>query len=127
VSAQAGEILDKHMSEAELQSNVIAHLKLFGWRYYHTRLSFGSNAGFPDLVAVRASDKERSRLAFIELKSEKGKYTDAQEDWLQELFDVSIQGAFGCGESTRCEGVRFDVYRWRPHDLSDGTIEEQLR
>ena len=121
-------VLDKAMTEAELQSAVIAHLKAFGYRYYHTRYSFGSNAGFPDLVAVRpCREKQHGRLAFIELKREGKWLTDSQQAWHDDLFSVGIEGSFGCGESDRCEGLRFDVVVWQPSDLSSCEIERVLR
>jgi hypothetical protein len=121
--------MNRAMTEAQLFESVRAHLDAFKWRFYHTHNSRRSNAGFPDIVAVRQTtghDKP-SRLAFIELKREKGKLTDAQQAWNEDLFLTSIEGSYGCGESTRCEGVRFDVYLWRPSDLSSGRIEEALR
>jgi len=90
------------------------------------RTAVQGDVGFPDLVLVRAPRGEvGARLIFAELKAEKGKESPEQTDWLDELFDTSIEGAYGCGESTRCEGVRFEVERWRPSDWN--TIVEVLK
>lgn len=89
---------------------MIDHLKLFGYKYYHTRYSLGSNAGFPDLVAVKGG-----RLLFIELKTERGKCNDAQTDWGERLLLAAAHNP----------GVEYLI--WRPSDLSCGDIERTLR
>lgn len=63
---------------------------------YHTLRSKGSTSGFPDRVIVR------ERVLFAELKTEKGKPTDAQVEWLTML---AAAGA--------------EVYLWRPSDLDE--------
>ena len=52
---------------------------LTGWRYFHAWNSMRSPEGFPDCVLVHAAKK---RLIFAELKSDNGKATQAQLDWL---------------------------------------------
>lgn len=70
---------------------------LTGWnRVYHTFRSRNSPAGFPDWVLIR------DRIIYAELKSEKGKPSDAQIVWLDAL-------ALAGGE----------VYLWRPSDLDE--------
>lgn len=54
--------------------------RLLGWHCYHTLRSAGSTPGFPDLVCARDG-----KLLVIELKTEMGKVTPAQEHWL-DLF-----------------------------------------
>ena len=68
------------MTEKELQAAVIELCKLFGWAYYHTYNSRRSVAGFPDLVLVR------DRIIFVELKSEKGRLSEAQAVWADDIF-----------------------------------------
>jgi hypothetical protein len=87
----------KPQTEAEWQSVVVHYAKLFSWRIYHTRISFGSAKGFPDLVLVR-----RPRLVFVELKSDKGKVKPEQLDWLADL-----------------RASRAEAYLWRPTDVED--------
>lgn len=72
------------------------------WRYYHTRNSKRSVAGFPDLTLWR------ERVVFAELKTETGKLTRAQEDVVEQL---QMAGA--------------EVYVWRPSDRPE--VERILR
>lgn len=53
-----------------------------GFRVYHTLRSKGSQPGFPDWTLVR------ERLIFLELKSETGKPSDAQKEWIGALLDA---------------------------------------
>ena len=90
-------IFDNSVSEAAFQRQVIALAQLCGWAFcYHTRDSRGSARGFPDLVLMRVRPP---RLLVVELKSARGKVTDAQADWLA-AFDA-------CG---------VERYVWRPSD-----------
>lgn len=94
------------MSEAQLQSNVRRMATVCGWKIYHTRDSRKSDIGFPDLVLVR-----KNRLLFVELKSEKGKITPEQREWLHVLMLTK----------------RVETFLWRPSQWLDGTIEGMLR
>lgn len=94
------------MSEADLLSNVREMAKAAGWMVYHTHDSRRSEVGFPDCVLVR-----KSRILFVELKSEKGKPSPAQVEWLHALM------------LTR----RVETFLWRPSDWLSGTIEGMLR
>ena len=64
------------------------------WRTYHTLRSKGSEPGFPDLVLLRPP-----RLIVAELKTERGRVSHYQREWLAEL-----------------EAVGAEVYTWRPRD-----------
>ena len=74
------------MLEAEFQTNIIQLAKTLGWlihhdsgdMYEHTR----GDPGFPDLVLAKDG-----RVIFLELKSDKGKATDAQYKWLVAIAD----------------------------------------
>ena len=92
------------MSEKALQDAVIELARWRGWLVYHTHDSRRSEPGFPDLTMVRGT-----RLGFVELKSAKGKLSEAQHDWLAALM---FAGAW--------------VRIWRPQDWHDGTIEKEL-
>lgn len=83
---------------------VIELSSLSGWLCYHTHDSRRSQAGFPDLVMIRGE-----RLIFAELKSEKGKTSSQQDEWLSALKG-SRQG---------------EVYVWRPSDWDElvGVLE----
>ena len=97
-----------YMSERELQQTVIELARLLRYTLiYHTWNSIHSPKGFPDLMLCRPSD---GRGLDIELKSEKGKLTPAQTEWLEGLHD--------CGQETHV---------FRPHDWDSGQIEKVLR
>jgi Holliday junction resolvase len=63
--------------ERHLQAGLEEHLRLTGWRYYHTHNSSRSVAGFPDIVALRGS-----RILVAEIKTERGRVSTAQRGWL---------------------------------------------
>ena len=98
---------DALISERELAATVDAMAERFGWkiygvleqRVYARRLS----KGFPDRVMTR-----NSRLLFIEYKSQRGRVTPEQQEWL-ELLRLTLA----------------EVFLWRPSDLD--RIEEILR
>jgi VRR-NUC domain-containing protein len=69
--------------------------QLYGWRTYHTHDSRRSEPGFPDLVLTRPG-----QVIFAELKSDTGRLTLAQAEWLKLL--------------AQCPGVQAHV--WRPRD-----------
>ena len=91
--------------ERDFQRAVIDLARLTGWRVHHTRPALTQrgrwltpiqgDAGFPDLVLVRAG-----RVIFAELKRVGGKPTPAQRGWLEAL--------------QACAGV--EVYLWTPND-----------
>jgi hypothetical protein len=80
----------------------LAHL--YRWRTFHPWLSIRSERGWPDLALVRPP-----RLVLAELKTDHGKVTLPQQEWLDLL------GA--------CSGV--EVHLWRPSDFND--LVEVLR
>jgi len=90
--------------ELKFQSWVNQKAKDHGWRYYHPYRSEKSVPGFPDLTAVRGD-----RIIFAELKTEKGKLSNYQNEWLQDLRKLPL----------------VEVYLWRPSNWK--TIEEVLR
>ncbi len=82
-------------------ASVLAMARALGWRAYHTRDSRGSEPGFPDVVLAR-----RGRVIFAELKTESGRVTRPQLEWLGDLPGAVI---------------------WRPGDLLGGDVERSLR
>ena len=94
------------VSERDFQNTVIELAKLNGWLVHaerHAMKKDGSwitpiqgDAGFVDLVLVR------DRVIFAELKSEKGKVSDAQWGWIDALRMVGKE-----------------VYIWRPSDWDE--------
>jgi hypothetical protein len=96
-------------TERQFERAVVELAELQGWLVYHTYDSRRSNPGFPDLVMVR-----NGALLFVELKSEKGRTSSAQEQWISALDEVA-------GWPTDA----VEVYIWRPSMW--GEIEEILR
>lgn len=107
------------MSETELQEAVIMLARYRDWLWYHTHDSRRSNAGFPDLVLVRGE-----RLIFAELKSEKGRTTPNQREWLDSIGDVAAAAA---NDTWGKIAAPIQAFLWRPSDLRSGRIAEALR
>lgn len=72
--------------EKDWQDTVVKTLRVLGWHTNHVRRTVGrgkrwttstSATGWPDLVCLRGPV-----LLAIELKSDAGKLTDAQQEWL---------------------------------------------
>jgi len=106
---------NKGMTEKAFQKIVLSLFREAGWRVCHFADSRRQvkpgvfvgdvNAkGFPDVVAVK-----RSRLVFVELKSDTGRLTLDQKGWLSD-----VQAA-GC-----------EVFVWRPSHLESGAIHKVL-
>jgi hypothetical protein len=93
------------VSEAQLQASIVEAARYLGYRHYHTTDSRKSQPGFPDLVLVH---RTTGRVIFAELKSETGRVTDAQQEWLTLL------------------GKLHEVYLWRPAHWQDGTVRSVL-
>jgi len=85
------------VTERDLREWIRDLCKLFGWKMYFSWTSIHSPRGFPDLVLA---NPEQKRVIFAELKTDKGKLTPYQEEWLNALD--------ACGA---------EVYVWRPGDI----------
>jgi len=95
------------ISEAELQSSILDLARRCGWLAFHVRDSRKSTGpGFPDLVLVH---KTTGRVIWAELKSEKGRVTAEQAEWLTAL---------------RAGGHTAGV--WRPRHWDTGRIQAAL-
>lgn len=94
----ARQMLDAAISERQFQAQIVQLAKLHGWMVSHSWLSVHSAAGWPDVIAVKDG-----RMLAIELKSERGKLTEAQEGWLDALSEVP--------------GVQTAVFK--PHDWAE--------
>lgn len=75
-------------SEKVFRKGVVALAKLTGWRYYGAWLSLHSPQGYPDLTLCREKPDGTAELIYLELKSERGLLTPAQEEWLNLLGKV---------------------------------------
>jgi hypothetical protein len=96
------------LSEKDFQRQVIDLGRLCGWKVQHQTISYRSEPGWPDLVMVR-----NGRIVFAELKTERGRVSDAQSEWLAALNQVALANA----------GVHVGVFR--PSDWAD--LERVLR
>lgn len=86
------------LTERQWQQQVLELAQWLGWRCFHPYTSVRSTPGWPDLAMVRSG-----RAIFAELKTERGKVTPAQRDWLADLGAVP--------------GV--EAYLWRPRHWED--------
>lgn len=102
-------VLDELVSESQLQKNVFSLAHALGFLVFHTYDSLlGSKAidpGFPD--AILAKD---GRVLAIEFKTERGKLSLKQSEW---LYSLAARG-------------QVETYCWRPRDWSSGEIERVL-
>ena len=96
--------LPENINERTFQAAIVELAKLTGWRIYHAFDSRRSEAGFPDLVMTRDG-----RILFAELKTERGRVSEAQREWLTALAS--------------CPGL--EIYVWRPADWD--AIERTMR
>jgi hypothetical protein len=110
-------------TEKQFMTAVVEYAELNRWLVYHTFDSRRSNPGFPDLVMVHRGESDtvprRCRLIFAELKTQRGRTSLAQAEWLEALGRVAAVGGAFFGKTPRLE-----VYLWRPSDWP--TIERVL-
>ena len=98
------------LTEAELQSSIIAAARDFGWLAYATYRSVRSEPGFPDLVLVRPP-----RVIFAEVKTDQGRVRKARRNKARSRW---LPGQDDWGKALgRCPGVEYAL--WRPADLDD--------
>lgn len=102
------------MTEAELLGGVMDLCKLLGFYVHHCRPAktekgwrtpIQGDAGFVDLVICGRND-----VLFRELKSDTGKPSLEQADWITRLVEAGA-----------------DVTIWRPRDMRAGLIEAELK
>jgi hypothetical protein len=74
------------VTEAAFQRTVVALFRLHQWRLWHNHIAWRSEAGWPDLICVHP----RHGIRFLEIKTDTGKVTAAQEGW---IFDLTRAGA----------------------------------
>ena len=119
-------MLNSDISEKELLAMVVELAQRCGWLAAHFRpamtqhgwrTAVQGNAGFPDLVLVRGK-----RLIFAELKSEKGKLTEEQSAWINDLRGCHIL-PLGWEE----EPPLPEVYIWRPSQFDEIVSILQLK
>lgn len=105
---EAQALIYGQVSERQLQER----LRLLCLRqqvpYYHTHNSLRSQPGFPDTVIIRPPARFPAPwLILAELKTERGRLSDAQQQWRAALEAVAAV----------CPGVAY--FLWRPSDWPD--------
>jgi hypothetical protein len=95
------------MTEKTLQHKIGQLARAYGWRVFHVTWSPGTTPGWPDCVLIHP---ERRLTKFRELKTPRGRLSDAQKSWLDTLTRAG-----------------HDAGVWRTTDYLDGTIEQELR
>ncbi len=73
------------MREKDLMQAILDAARLLGWKCYHTFDSRRSEPGWPDVVCLK-----NDRCIVYETKTERGKPTPAQLDWLAAFNDAGI-------------------------------------
>lgn len=97
--------LARAMTEAQLQAAIIGLCKLLGLDCFHVRNSRGMAPGWPDLVIIGPHG-----ILYRELKSEAGVLSPDQRR---------------VGSRLTAAGGNWAV--WRPRDLRNRVVEQQLR
>ena len=100
----AREVMDKAMSEAEWQEQIVSYARMNDWLVHHNADSRRSDPGLPDLILVRGDT-----VMFLECKKMTGKMRQEQTLWMGRLKTATQ--------------VKSAVVR--PSDWD--TLEEQLR
>ena len=72
-------------TESALQDAIRVAALRNGWAFYHTRDSRRSDAGFPDVIAVKDG-----RMLVFELKAQKGRVSPQQRRWIAAFEDVPM-------------------------------------
>ena len=90
----ASAIMNEAVTEESFQQTVIEYARLRGWLCAHFRPAMNrrgawatqmqGDPGFPDCVFARRGD-----VLLVELKTEKGKLTAAQQEWARTLGAVN--------------------------------------
>ena len=112
------------ISEKAFTKQIIDLARLFGWKAAHFRPALtqrgrwvtavqGDGAGFPDLVLVH---RGKGRVIFVELKTQIGKLSEKQEQWLDALCEVEKRY---CALTGHDWVVRCAV--WRPSQFDEIT------
>ena len=96
-------------SEYDFEREILKAADKLGWYRHHDHDSrkqdWLADSGYPDLTLAHRS----GRLLFAELKTKRGKLTQAQEIWLEVLGNIPS----------------VEVYVWRPDDWPE--IERVLK
>lgn len=75
----------RDITERELTGQLVQLATTLSWKRYHTWRSKHSAAGYPDETLVR------DRVLFLELKTETGRLSEDQREWLRALRDADAE------------------------------------
>ena len=108
--------VNRLITEKEFLATVVEFAQAKGWQVHHVlearHYAKRIGPGYPDLTMVRGD-----RLLFVELKSEKGKLSAPQRQWLYALS--------GVGKTLdNADHGPVETYVFRPHDWPE--IEKVL-
>lgn len=106
-------------TEAEMQRAIVQCATVLGYRVSHTYLSINSPSGWPDLVMVRA--RPPKRIVVAELKGPRGRVSQRQREWLDDLSTIAADVNAGAGYHLMW------VCLWWPEDWLSGQVEKVLR
>lgn len=78
-------------TEAVFQARLLRYASIYGFSFrYHTFNSRRSTAGYPDLTLL---NPDAGAAVLVEVKTDKGKLTQAQRDWLYAIANCGIDAA----------------------------------
>lgn len=83
MTTEARRLLDAAQSERRYQDQIVQLAEANGWHVWHDNDSRRNDAGLPDLLLIRGAV-----LLFLEVKTEKGKVSLAQEAFIERLKQV---------------------------------------
>lgn len=88
--------------ESAFRAHIRYRARALGWKLYEVPDSrFVQGNGYPDITMVHPG---LHRLAFVECKTDIGRYTDEQGQWFDALLTVAQPGVY--------------VFLWRPRDAA---------
>jgi hypothetical protein len=91
-------------NERAFKAHIRNRARALGWLCYdHPDSRYGHGSGFPDLAM---SHRERGQVAFIECKTNTGRFSPDQDEWIGSLMEAAKRGL----------GVLI-VDIWRPKDF----------
>ena len=78
------------MTETQIQRNIKDTAEALGFAYYHTRNSFASDKGFPDIVVAGPINSNAPSVFFYETKGPRGKVSPEQVMWIAILVNAGL-------------------------------------
>lgn len=73
------------MTETQIQQNIKSTVENLSFLYYHTRNSFASDKGFPDVVVAGPLNSAAPSVMYYETKGPNGVISPEQQMWIDTL------------------------------------------